>query len=100
MAAALVVDHLMRRRRGTDVRPVTPGDGVVALLGAGLVAKLLLEASWRQPVAWDASLEMSVITAAHLSGTMAGGVAALFCAHWGAEARKGTPMPAVMEKTQ
>lgn len=100
LAAAMVVDHLMRRRRGAPVRPVTPGDGVIALLGAGLAAKLLLEASWRQPVAWDASLEMTVIMAAHLSGTMAGGVAALFCACQGAEARKGTPKPALMEKTQ
>jgi glutathione synthase len=100
LAAAMVVDHLMRRRRGAPVRPVTPGDGVIALLGAGLAAKLLLEASWRQPVAWDASLEMTVIMAAHLSGTMAGGVAALLCAYQGAEARKGTPKPALMEKTQ
>lgn len=100
LAAALVVDHLMRRRRGTDVRHFTSGDAVIALLGAGLVGKLLLEASWRQPVAWDASLEITVITAAHLSGTMAGGVAALFCAYQGAEARKGTSMTAVMERTR
>ena len=43
-----------------------------ALLAIAVLAKLLLEQGWSQPVVWDPGNEMSVVQAAHLAGSVWG----------------------------
>ena len=81
LAAALVVDHLAGLWRNTAAdRAVTVRDALVVLVGAGLLVKLSHEAAWDHPVVWDPGLEIPVITAAHLSATIAGCIVAVLCA--------------------
>jgi hypothetical protein len=50
--------------------------GIGALLAAGLLIKLLLERGWAVPVAFDSNWGFNVVYAAHLSGAVAGLIAA------------------------
>ena len=54
----------------------------------GLLGKLVVEHAWRQPVVWDDGAGMSIVTAAHLSGTVAGVLWALALSRWVAWPRR------------
>ena len=69
-----------------------------ALLGLGLVTKLLVEQGWSQPVAWDSANEISIVQAAHFAGAAWGlGLGLLMgwlMARWDRRARLHLKTPA------
>lgn len=52
------------------------------LLGAGLAAKLLVEAAWSRPLVFEPAWGFAVATGAHLTGALAGLLCALVAYGW------------------
>lgn len=69
-AVAVVVVQLLRAERGRR-------QAIGAALGAGLLAKLLLEAPWQGPLRHVPGWDIAIAPAAHLGGALAG-----LCCAW------------------
>ena len=69
-----------------------------SLLGLGLLAKLLVEQGWSQPVVWDSGNDISIVQAAHFTGVLWGlGLGLLMgwlVARWDKRAARRQPPPA------
>lgn len=94
LAATLVAWHLVRDASARRRPPAT-----VLSLGAGLVAKLLVEQGWHRPLEYASAWGFQVALAAHLSGAAAGvvcGVAGSIGAAWFARRVRSreSPLPA------
>ena len=74
-----------------DRMPVRGGRGWGGLLAMGVLTKIVLESGWSRPVVWDASNDMSVVQAAHLTGVFWGALLGLAAAWLPARRRLRPP---------
>ena len=76
-AVAVVGVHLVTG--ATNIPKARRWGGILLV---GLLVKLVVEQAWHYPVVWNDGAGMSIVTAAHLCGTLAGVLLALVLSRW------------------